>query len=611
MNRKLHPTARAQRLLLLSGVTATLISGAGPTWAAQPDPEAAPCPAQVLAPGQEAAIERLLAPPPLPTSVSLTQADIAIRSDEIQVTYDGLLLGKRTSFEFTVQPLQAQNPARGLRMTRRAPCPKGSADDALVPCEDGEVQGALAAVQEAFGQRMLAQGGGLKWRCAGADGPATVTQRVGAALQEIDRLLLVADRNQAIERMDKLLEELGGARLEVHEAIDLAAGLENVGRTDEARRRYEEALERWRKDGGPEQAPEQVDVAVRERVISALAATGEIAEARRLLDRCWAEVRQPRTCRSIPTARSLEKRGDPAGAAEWLEAELAREVSATQDVYLARIGLASRQGDAEVALKLAHDAAQRWPREPEVVDTLANALFRAERHREAIATYERVYRLDPAWPGTLGRLSGAFNQMAGMAGSEGHPAQEWEALKAEMKQRAAQDATDVVAVFTKGVTHYYAGELEQAIAAMEQVAPQLQREARVFIYQGMAHFWLGRQALAEQLIERARQANPNDSDVYYCYAQVIHRKDPQAAIASLERYIAMAEAPGAMRFEKKTERVKKEMALLRSGQGLPDWDRPTRAEGPGGDGGGDRLPWVLALLAAALVLGGLLLWWRR
>ena len=428
-------------------------------------------------------------------------------------------------------------------------------------------------------------------------------------MRDIDRLLSVADKAAADRRMNALLAGLGDTKLAVHERIDMAGVLQRLGRDEAATLQLKVAVQGWQ---GQDKEGQGNDVVVLERVAAAQIALGQVERGLALLETCPDRAKVD-ACSPLPAAGALEQAGRPDDAAALLDAAVADGKIGGTALHLARIGLASRMEAGPKELAAAKAAVEQHGDDAELLNALACAQFRAGEFEEAIASFERVYRKDPAFPGTLARLSGAFNQMAGQAGGDGHPVARWTKLRATMETRAKSDPQDVVAMFMLGVAQYYDGELEAAIASMKQVEPQVPNEARVYIYQGMGHHWLGRKEQAERLILKARKANPHDSDVYYCYSQVFHQQDRVGAIQNLKRYIAMSSAPGALQFEKKTDRVRQELALLEKGENLPDWDRPARTpvnSVPGERGGGQGwqiLLWALGLLALALAFMA----WRR
>ena len=174
----------------------------------------------------------------------------------------------------------------------------------------------------------------------------------------------------------------------------------------------------------------------------------------------------------------------------------------------------------------------------------------------------------------MARISGVFNAMAGATNRKDGPHEAFAKLRDEMATRAKKDDNDIVARFLAAVGHYYDGDLEQAITAMGAVAPRAPSEARVYIYMGMAHFWLGHQDKAEALIERAVAIGPSDPDVYYCRSQIARRHNLPLAVADLERYLTMTTRPWSIGPPKKDARVKAELDLMKAGRIPPDWDKP-------------------------------------
>ncbi len=611
---RIGPLYSADRTLMFILVATTASAAwAGP--GAHLPASATSCEEQVLEPGQEAQIETLLALPGGVDATGLESGDIRVEAASLTAHWRGELGDTPTTWTWRIAARRPAAPQNGLAATRLAPCAVGSSkspdDVPKVLCESAAGQRAVIAADKRINDRLAQAGHTLRWRCATTDATDGWLD-LGAAMREIDRLLSVANKTAAQRSMDSLLRALEGRKLGVHEAIDLAASLQRLGRDKEAAERQQAAVSAWRAqtEAGDSQAAGAV---VMERVAAAQVALGQVDEGLRLLEACPDQAHVP-ACNPLPVADALERTGRTDEAAELLDNALADAQNATPALHLARIGLASRMEAGEQELAAAEAAVKRHADNPELLNALACAHFRAGQFGSSIAVFEKVYRAAPAFRGTLARLSGAFNQMAGRAGSQGQPTDQWQTLRKRMEQRAESNPNDVVALFMRGVAQYYDGELEAAIASMKQVEPKVPNEARVYIYQGMAHHWLGRAADAERMILRAREANPHDSDVYYCYSQVFHQKDRDGAIKSLKQYIAMSAAPGALQFTKKTDRVRQELALLEKGENLPDWDRPARTpvnSVPGEQGGGRAWPLLLAVLAGLTLAAGLLMWRRR
>ncbi len=161
----------------------------------------------------------------------------------------------------------------------------------------------------------------------------------------------------------------------------------------------------------------------------------------------------------------------------------------------------------------------------------------------------------------------------------------------------------------------------QTIRFLDRARPAYDFEPRVYVYLAVSHYRLGHQLQAEQLIERAIPLAVNDPDVYYCRAEIRHRKDPAAAAKDIERYLAMIDqlaGQGVPVIKSKHERVQRMLANLRRGApsaaGTDMFD-PLPQVGDGPSPTHRRLAsprtFALAALAVALVVGGAVLVVRR
>ena len=526
--------------------------------------------------------------------------------------------------------------------------------------------GLCASLDKRLRAALVARGDSVTWRCdaegeardaprpggaaadpgAAAADPGAAAADPGAALRSVDEALSRADLAVAIDRLEAAAKAVPGSDAGAHFDIASVAGRLAAkatgpgGREVRARATTIEraaaarGFEAWEEHGGVQalNLDTRRDQALLERVAAALVRRGAKATAadeRARLDEgealirqtCWSRAPAP-GCEAGAVAEALQRAGERERAAKLLDDELKRHEKPTPALFLQRIGLASRQNDAAAEVATAEAAVKAWPEDTVLKDALATAYFRAERFADSIHLLEEVYRAKPDTKGVLARISGVFNAMAGATNRKDGPHEAFAKLRDEMAARAKKDDNDIVARFLAAVGHYYDGDLEQAITAMGAVAPRAPSEARVYIYMGMAHFWLGReateagdkaeatrrQAEAERLIDKAREANPYDPDVYYCLSQVHRHTDLDAGIRYLERYLQLSAAPGALQYPKKTRRVGEELEMMRSGTLPPDWDKPGRERTVDSLKEPVDLPpmWLLLALGAA-VLGGVAL----
>lgn len=575
---------------------------------------AARCDQPVLAPGQEARIERLVTPTPLPAGVS--PGDTRILADRLVTEWkvDGVV------WRWVLSPVTPTTPPQALRTARlalqrafpcpehgevpaagQAPLPTGAQADAGGATPDGACPvppQRRKAIDEALLAAVRAGEADLVWTCPQ---PATDDAGIGRALRQMDARLAVADPQGAARELDALLARLDRSRLPLSAHLDLGLALQRLGRQEAARAELQAAVQA---------AEKNTDVHVRERLAAAKALLGDALGGVVELERCWQEVAGEASCQALPLASALERLGKRKEAADLLDRQLQRSDKPRPEWFAARIGLASRMDDAKAEMKTAEAAVRAWPEDLALQDALATACFRSGQHQRAIRVFEGVLKKDPRHPHVLGRLSGVFNDMgrvedeAAKAGKLVQPS-EWARLKAELKDRAARDPQDTVAQFLHGVALFYDGRFEDALAQMRRVEPLAPQEGRVYVYQAMAHLWLGRRDEAERVVAKAIAANPMDPDVYYCESQIVRTVDLPRAIRGLERYVALASAPGALQFEHKTHRVEEELALLRKGVLPPLWDRPGHYADHEAGPPPPRWPW-LAPGGAALGLLGLL-----
>ena len=196
---------------------------------------------------------------------------------------------------------------------------------------------------------------------------------------------------------------------------------------------------------------------------------------------------------------------------------------------------------------------------------------------------------------------------------------------------AVERPDDVVANFVAGGAVHYRGHVRAtsraeksdnyrlAIRHLEPLREELKTAPRLWIYLAVSYLRTGRQADAEAAIERAIAADSgSDADVYYCRAEVHHRADPRAAMADIDRYIAIMSrnvqhgAWSAPEKEKKVLQMRAHLAAVAAGTAEPsglelfDPIRDPRPEPV--DGALFKSAWMVIGGAALLVA---LLWLRR
>jgi tetratricopeptide (TPR) repeat protein len=500
------------------------------------------CAQPVLAPGQEQAIDRMVTPAKLPAGV--VAGDTQVLRDRVRAHFQAGSV--RLDYELTphaAAPVTAPRTAR-FALQRVAPCANPAAR-----CEvDTKL---LAEVDKALLDAVVVGEDAVQWTCP----QETAAGGLGATLRAIDAALGVANTDAANTTLDAALKARPWREEPPATRADLALLLQRMGRAALAAQVLDELL------AGPPPATE--DQVMRERWAAALALRGRKPEAAQTLAGCAA-------CSPVPLADALELAGDVSGAAGVLDAAL--KPGAPVGLYRARIGLASRSNDAAAEVRTAEAALKVYPDDQDLRESLASALFRARRHGEAIAALEAVLQREPKRPHVLGRIAGIFNDMGGANG--GQPMPGWGELRESMRQRAARSQTDAVAQFLQAVNEFYETKFDAALARLRTLEPLAPAEGRIYIYQAMAHLWLGRDAEAEKLVHKAMETNPHDPDVYYCLSQVVRKRDIPAAITALDRYVALSSAPGALEFPKKTERVRQELTILRAGKLPPLWDKP-------------------------------------
>lgn len=173
-------------------------------------------------------------------------------------------------------------------------------------------------------------------------------------------------------------------------------------------------------------------------------------------------------------------------------------------------------------------------------------------------------------PLVIGALVVGAAQLAGGPGGK-------EAVE-RLLAAAKANPEDAVGRFLAGVAVHYRGhtqgatraeksaDYQRAITLLEPLRETFASSPRLWIYLAVSYVRTGRQADAEDAIERAAKADGgHDADVWYCRAEVWHRKDPARALGDIDRYIEQMHrnaAQGAWSAPEKERRVSEMRAWM-------------------------------------------------
>lgn len=267
-------------------------------------------------------------------------------------------------------------------------------------------------------------------------------------------------------------------------------------------------------------------------------------------------------------------------------------------------------------------AAMRRPMSPEAqrVYDQTHQLIQAGKADACVDLLLPILRKEPH-PLLLGRL---VVVAAGVASLNDGPSR-----VDKLVAQADAHPEDSLAQFLGGVAVHYRGHL-RAASALEKRADYtaalrlLQRVAKVYpdsprlwIYTAISHLRLGQQAQAEEAIELAvRHDDGGDADVYYCRAEVWHRKDPAKALQDIARYqqiMVQNKQKGAFLNPNKEQRVERMRQAIAAAQAE---QHPLTGEDLfdpilGAPPQEDKPVWPKLVAGAAALVLALRLWLRR
>ncbi len=486
----------------------------------------------------------------------------------------------------TVREASGQAPVFVLR----APGPQGGSDG----LRQFTIDGPMGGVRAALAARLAGGEPRFGWSLVQAALPQEVTPAANL-LHDLGRSIDALDPPAAQARLDAVLGALDATATDAQTAWTAARLL--------WAQRREAAARPWlQRTVAATMAldPQQAATATLGARLGAHDLLGQTATADAAFAACTGVGRSPAACGARDRSEAAGLSGQWKAAARWFDLALGQGQPALPDL-LQRSTLAMMAGDAADELRWAERAHGANPDDPDAIERFASANFRNSRFEVSVAAYEKLYHRDPARVSVLAHLSGAFNRMHGAP-----EASEVQAAYLRLRQqfeRRAEDPRDLVARFLQAVAVFYDADFARAIALFSPLQQALPAEPRVQIYLAMARYWTGDLDAARKHAALAVEKGPRDPDVYYCRSKVWQDVKPTEAIADLQRYVALAEAPGAIAFADKTARIREEIEYLRRGERPPDWDRPNFE--------GNPLRW--AVIGGIAFVGTALGWfvWRR
>lgn len=253
-----------------------------------------------------------------------------------------------------------------------------------------------------------------------------------------------------------------------------------AGQVDDARRRYEEALQR-----DPLHYPALAGLAALDL------GRGDVAAAKARVEAFLA--RDPQHLRALLALAELQARA-PNGAAD-AGRTLARATAAhpeAQAAHLLLVGHHLRQRDFRAALSAAHAATAARPDDPELLERLARAQVAAGEPRQALRVYERLAVMLPGEPGPLLRKAEIH-----LAANEVHAAQQAvrRALDLDPGSLPALRAGVGLAMREK--------QPERALALARQAQQAQPKAAAGWLFEGEVQALRGEPAAAEKALRTA------------------------------------------------------------------------------------------------------------
>jgi len=223
--------------------------------------------------------------------------------------------------------------------------------------------------------------------------------------------------------------------------------------------------------------------------------------------------------------------------------------------------LPHQEGGSKRALALAEGALAQIPDDLDLVFLRASALHGLWRNEEAAAEWEKVVAANPKHPGALGMLATAYTQGGQVTD---------DAFLQRFADRIAKNDKDVAARYVKGTIHYYRGEYQQVLDHLQPLFPVAPREPRIWLYTAMSEFHLGNVQRADKMLERIEKLAHDDPDYYYCRSVVNRHRDFEASLRDLETFVRLSRAR--QNSAAKVAKVERELEVMRTGRVPTAWD---------------------------------------
>lgn len=489
-------------------------------------------PSYVIPPGQEALLQRMLAPPAPWALVS-----VEVRQDQVVATYAP---DKKRTETVRLVLVHPDKGAGAALTTGKFAVLRPAQTAGLEPLLAGVEKG-LRAGETAWTWVALAEPGPPpppppEEASAPPPRPEAESDPVVTATQAQIRALMDRAREAAHTHKTAEAGTLADEALALRKTLlepdpwidgDLGQLLTNLGRADVARPllttalvRAAERMERARAAKDPETW--YTHAVLRARILTTL---GRFEESQAALAELLRTATEDHVCALWPLAISLGEtgRGKEALAlvAAWTE-----RAPRCQALYFAAMQIAGATELLEIAGPIMEKGARELPDNDLVVRQLSYYYKFKGRREDAVRVLEKLYLKDPSQPGLIAEYLGILTR-AGIT----------DQMVVDFKTRADANSESDVLAYPIGVLLHYKERYEESIRYLTQARRAFPRETRIFIYLAMDHFHLGHQKEAEELIQIGVGLASPDPDVFYCRGLIFQDKDPRAAIQDITTYL--------------------------------------------------------------------------
>lgn len=215
-------------------------------------------------------------------------------------------------------------------------------------------------------------------------------------------------------------------------------------------------------------------------------------------------------------------------------------------------------GLEDEALTLLEPLTKTHPDDVPILTAYANTLRRQKKREESSEVFLKLYNQTKRY-GFLRMYSTVVSQTPDSM----H-------LLEKEREYLKKDPESPIHRHAAGVLSYYNGFYQDSIKYMDQMRKELPEDARTYIYGAMSRYELGDWDGAKEWLDALSKLGPADPDLYYCYAVLYHKKNPEKSLRYIDQYLKVPLNPDSHP-PKRAKAIGYRQKLL-NGEPIPPWE---------------------------------------